>query len=190
MSDLPHGDLETLVQLILVGSEKDTSNLIGTSGQLSVLAFQRGWSNAHLQYGQQGLDAIRRSNVSWRLYVHGLKRYEHRQKASHAVGLPEGKTIQPKGDLATWEISSRIGIRTATLWLVLSTTTKFVTVVKLPIDPNIYSLKQVPIPAIKEINYNWYRNLFGWVYIRSFVRTIGRKIQEKSWKTFGCDFND
>ncbi len=43
MSDLPHGDLETLAQLILVGSEKDTtSNLIGTSGQLSALAFQRG----------------------------------------------------------------------------------------------------------------------------------------------------
>ncbi len=29
----------------------------------------------------------------------------------------------------------------------------------------IYSPKQVPIPAIIEINYNWYRNLFGWVYI-------------------------
>ncbi len=42
MSDLPHGDLETLAQLILVGSEKDTSNMIGTSGQLSALAFQRG----------------------------------------------------------------------------------------------------------------------------------------------------
>ncbi len=42
MSDLPHGDLETLAQLILVVSEKDTSNLIGTPGQLSALAFQRG----------------------------------------------------------------------------------------------------------------------------------------------------
>ena len=42
MSDLQHGDPETLAQLMLVGSEKDTSNMIGTSGQLSALAFQRG----------------------------------------------------------------------------------------------------------------------------------------------------
>ncbi len=43
MSDLLHGDLEILAQLILVGSEKDTtSNLIGTSGQLAALEFQRG----------------------------------------------------------------------------------------------------------------------------------------------------
>ncbi len=25
----------------------------------------------------------------------------------------------------------------------------------------LYSPKELPIPAIKEINYNWYRNLFG-----------------------------
>ncbi len=42
MSDFPRGDLETLGQLTLVGSEKDTSNMIGTSGQLLALAFQRG----------------------------------------------------------------------------------------------------------------------------------------------------
>ncbi len=28
------------------------------------------------------------------------------------------------------------------------------------------------------------------IYIRSFVMTIGKKIQEKSRKTFGCDFYD
>ncbi len=33
MSDLPHGYLETLAQLILVGSEKDTSNMIGRDQQ-------------------------------------------------------------------------------------------------------------------------------------------------------------
>ncbi len=42
MSDPPHGDVETPAQLILVGSEKDASNMIGTPGQLSALAFQRG----------------------------------------------------------------------------------------------------------------------------------------------------
>ncbi len=33
------------------------------------------------------------------------------------------------------------------------------------INIQVHSPKQVPIPAIKEINYNWYRNLFARVYI-------------------------
>ncbi len=38
--------------------------------------------------------------------------------------------------------------------------------------PSIYLPKKVRISAIKEINYNWYRNLFGRVYILQYACAI------------------
>ncbi len=172
MSDLPHGDLETLAQLTLVGSEKDTSDMIGTSGQLSASAFQRGhW---HVD------DPTLIYNTDYRVLMPTdgfmfLGRYMF--KASRDMNIDRKRLMQ-------W-VKPRTGF-VQCIWQKNQKET---------LQPGGYPQES----GFEQPLYDWFcrRQQNVWlnyrlirICIRSFVRTIGKKIQEKSWKTFGCDFYD
>ncbi len=170
MSDLPHDDLETLAQLRLVGSEKDTSYMIGTSGQLSALAFQRGlW------------------DVDDPTLIYNT---------DNRVLIPSDGFMCLGGYMFKASKNMNIG----SVWCSGSSRNSFVQCrwqknKKETLQPGRYPQES----GFEQPLYDWFcrrkQNLWLtyrliWIYIRSFMRTIGKQIQEKSWKTFGCDFYD